>query len=154
MNLFGFLSQYLNENKCRPTKNFEGKGLKHNGYIHVYVRKLFDNIQGAFFTGFELLVAWHSVKGFWRIRSQPIHQGLEFKTITKFALLWGNCERHGAKQNELVVKSLFSQLCTGFQTTKYLGSYLFFRRGLWNKKNVLNWPYNRYPGWTGPTRPR
>ena len=90
-----------------------------------------------FFTGFELLVTWHSVKGFWRSRSQPIHKSLKFKTITKFALPWGNCDRHGAKRNELEVKSLFSQLCTGFQMTRYLRSYLFFPTWLMEQKKNL-----------------
>ena len=55
-------------------------------------------------------------------------------SITNFSLLWDHCERHGAKRNELAAKSSFSLLCTGFQTTRYLGSFWFFRWGLWNKK--------------------
>ena len=31
-NLFSTLSHYLTENHCRPTNNFEGKGLKNYGY--------------------------------------------------------------------------------------------------------------------------
>ena len=73
---------------------------------------------GVFFlTGFELLIAWLPVRGFWRNSSQSTHQSLELMTITNFALLWGNCERHGAKRNELAVENSFSQLCTGFQIT-------------------------------------
>ena len=29
---FSFLSDFLNENNCHLTNNFEGKGLKHYGY--------------------------------------------------------------------------------------------------------------------------
>ena len=31
MNLFSFLSHFLNETNCSPTNNYEGKGLKHYG---------------------------------------------------------------------------------------------------------------------------
>ena len=45
--------------------------------------------------------------------------------------------RHGAMRNELTVESSFSQLCTGFQITRYLGIYWFFSMQFMEQKMFL-----------------